>query len=131
MASIELEEYESKLDDACVPNLYYRDYGDGEDEFITDLPEESDIWLPYQSQLQAMMDIELDNLLRGFVNWVGSCGDGFCWYIQEMYPYVEGRYSYTECFKTMEQLWLAFVMEKKFSKVWNGKEWVGRDGLTD
>jgi hypothetical protein len=25
---------------------------------------------------------------------------------------------------SMERLWLAFVMEKKFKKVWNGEEWI-------
>ncbi len=30
-------------------------------------------------------------------------------------------------FTSMEQLWLAFVMQRKYSKVWNGEEWVDRD----
>ena len=25
---------------------------------------------------------------------------------------------------SMEQLWLAFVMKKRYSKVWNGKDWI-------
>jgi hypothetical protein len=34
----------------------------------------------------------------------------------------EGRYTYQ--FTSMEQLWLAFVMNQKFGKVWNGEKWV-------
>ena len=34
------------------------------------------------------------------------------------------RQNYYEDFDTMEQLWLAFVMERKYGKKWNGREWV-------
>lgn len=26
--------------------------------------------------------------------------------------------------ETMEQLWLVFIMEEKFNKIWDGKDWV-------
>ena len=26
--------------------------------------------------------------------------------------------------KSMEQLWLAFVMKEKYNKIWNGKDWI-------
>ncbi len=32
------------------------------------------------------------------------------------------EYGYNET--SMEQLWLAFVMKEKYSKVWDGKDWV-------
>ena len=59
--------------------------------------------------------------------------------IQEMmgfgkYPYVEtqqfhkavcgGRCSYPPGFKSFEQLWLAFYMLEKYSKIWNGEKWI-------
>ena len=31
---------------------------------------------------------------------------------------------YPERFTSMEQLWLAFVMEKRYSKHWNGDDWI-------
>ena len=31
-------------------------------------------------------------------------------------------------FQSMEQLWLAFVMSERYSKIWNGEDWVA-DGL--
>ena len=33
-------------------------------------------------------------------------------------------YQYYYEFISMEQLWLAFVMKEKYSKQWNGKEWI-------
>jgi len=34
------------------------------------------------------------------------------------------RRTYTNDFTSMEQLWLAFVMNEKYNKVWNGKDWM-------
>ena len=64
-------------------------------------------WLPTQSQLQEMV-WEIDvffmmGKLRGFFSF---------------------NESYSVQFRTMEQLWLAFVMKEKYKKTWNGKEWV-------
>ncbi|KKN22239.1 hypothetical protein LCGC14_0917400 [marine sediment metagenome] len=63
------------------------------------------IWLPRQDQLQAMVDADwTGELLRRFYNW---CKDyGFT----------------TKVRKSMEQLWLAFVMKELHNKAW------GRDG---
>ena len=65
------------------------------------------IWLPRQDQLQAMVDIEFPYITAKFFGlW---CGD-----IQ----YDEPK------FTSMEQLWLAFVMEEKYNKVWLDGGWV-------
>jgi hypothetical protein len=29
-----------------------------------------------------------------------------------------------DCFHSMEQLWLVFMMKEKYNKVWNGEEWI-------
>ncbi len=62
-------------------------------------------WLPRQDQLQEMVDwtwiIQLHHLYK-------DCNDN---------PQYWGQ------FASWEQLWLAFVMKEKFSKVWAGKEW--------
>lgn len=66
-------------------------------------------WLPRQDQLQDMLNIDKlgFNLISQFVSFSKGHirrNKGLVW--------------------TMEQLWLAFVMSEKFSKKWNGKEWV-------
>ena len=68
------------------------------------------IWLPRQDKLQEMVgEKDLLQLVWAFNN--------FCHDIS----YTQSGY---KTFPTsMEQLWLAFVMQEKFNKVWNGKEW--------
>ena len=67
------------------------------------------IWLPRQDQLQGMLEHEsypyLTNFIEAFLAWVKT-------------P------AHHVVFLSMEQLWLAFVMRKKYGKVWNSKEWV-------
>jgi len=68
------------------------------------------IWIPRQDQLQDMVNIEvigyshIKGLILGFKRFCMDQDD--------------------KSFNTMEQLWLAFVMKEKYSKSWNGKEWV-------
>lgn len=68
----------------------------------------SKIWLPRQDQLQGM--------LKDKYSWSNNIPHHLIW---DFSSFVEnhGR------IKTMEQLWLAFVMQVKFGKVWNGKDW--------
>ena len=69
------------------------------------------IWLPHQSQLQDMIAKREDvqHLLLYFYNEVGAL--------------FNEKDKYWLQFKSMEQLWLAFVMKEKYNKIWNGKEW--------
>lgn len=64
------------------------------------------IWLPRQDQLQAMIIKDVYLLSEAFDDFVGD----------EEYPFTD--------FKSMEQLWLAFVMKEKFNKYYDGKDWV-------
>lgn len=72
-------------------------------------PDRDYIWLPRQDQLQEMVREEewgcdwTDHLLDDFENWRREYG------IQNW---------------TMEQLWLAFVMKKKYNKTWSESDWV-------
>jgi len=69
------------------------------------------IWLPRQGQLQAMMGTtDLLHLVWRF--------NDFCHDIS--YP----QSGYKEYPKSMEQLWLAFVMKELYSKRWTGEDWV-------
>jgi hypothetical protein len=76
------------------------------------------IWLPRQDQLQEMVG-QLDTetwVLKKIYDWA--------------YKY-DGHYKdicytqYTRQFRSMEQLWLAFVMKEKFNKTWDGEKWIG------
>ena len=79
------------------------------------------LWLPRQDQLQAILvkhrhpAIDEERycayyLYLDFYDWLPRHGS-----ILEN----KGRLN---C-NSMEQLWLAFVMKEKYSKVWNGDEW--------
>ncbi len=75
------------------------------------------IWVPYQHQSQEMLGKELWPLTWDFAGWLYDLDDdGNCDF--------HVRHEH-EDFGSMEQLWLAFVMEEKHNKVWNGK-WVDR-----
>ncbi len=71
------------------------------------------IWLPRQDQLQAMIEPSPSEFMCEFTEWYYKH--------DELVPI--GINTYCEQFKTMEQLWLAFVMKEKYSKQWNGEEW--------
>ena len=68
------------------------------------------IWLPRQDQLQEMIFPGVPAFLiqNTFTKWC------------------QENYQYAQEFLTMEQLWLAFVMWKKYGKVWNEEkeEWM-------
>jgi hypothetical protein len=71
------------------------------------------VWLPTQSQLQGMVDIHpLSRLVQQF--------SVFAHNNLSAAPTMD---SYNIRFETMNQLWLAFVMHKKFNKTWNGEGW--------
>jgi len=75
-------------------------------------------FLPRQDQLQEMIDYPFPSqLVQDFADW---CNENHYYGIGEgkKFKLLEnlGQLS-------MEQLWLVFVMEKKYNKIWNGKDW--------
>lgn len=72
-------------------------------------------WLPRQDQLQKMVGGFPDNINSFYL---------FCGEFAYPEPEWVGLCSYTQQFTSMEQLWLAFVMKKKYSKVWKDDKWV-------
>lgn len=83
------------------------------------------VWLPRQDELQ---DILKATHLTNPYNLVS-----FLWNVLNEDKSCPEEVSCEECikesmywrnFKTMEQLWLAFVMYEKYNKSWNGKKWV-------
>jgi hypothetical protein len=77
-------------------------------------------WLPRQDQLQEMLIprpyYSMLNLLSFFNDYVWSFTDYDDLKAEENYP-----------FKSMEQLWLAFVMKEKYNKIWSNGEWINGD----
>ena len=68
------------------------------------------VWLPRQDQLQNMVEGEFWQLHYDMYH-----------FMQTIYM---DNWNAAEIFLSMEQLWLAFVMDDKFDKKWNGEKWV-------
>ena len=72
------------------------------------------VWLPRQDQLQDFLNWEHD----------GTYGvvliDAFYNFSKMNYK----TYLFNNTKMTWEQLWLTFVMYKKYNKVWNDSEWI-------
>lgn len=75
------------------------------------------VWLPRQDQLQEML-FEGQALSEEIP----------CAMLKLLYEYGHVTYNkdaeYWHACKSMEQLWLAFVMKEKYNKVWDGENWV-------
>lgn len=69
------------------------------------------VWLPRQDQLQEMVSKDYDKDITR--PWVHLC--------YEFYKWAHLNWTY---FNSMEQLWLAFVMKKRYNKVWDGETWI-------
>ena len=72
------------------------------------------IWLPRQDQLQEIYRKAV-KCSKGKSATFRLAMDISCWLGNRQYP---------QKFTSMEQLWLAFVMRKKYQEVWNGAEWI-------
>ena len=80
------------------------------------------IYLPTQEQLQEMV------LTKNILENTWSLG----WLINNIYRFSENKYEYEELpkhyafknFTETTELWLAFVMYKKWNKIWTGEKWV-------
>lgn len=77
------------------------------------------VWLPRQDQLQEMLYSTIE---RGseFVIFMQPKFNRFSGYKHT----AQGSMDYPDMVASMEQLWLAFVMEEKYSKTWDGEDWV-------
>ena len=63
------------------------------------------IWLPRQDDLQGIIIIRRDE---------------YEYYIRRLLDFV---LDLPFAIMSMEQLWIAFVMEERYNKTWNGKNW--------
>ena len=73
------------------------------------------VWLPRQDQLIELSQIpgrRYENIVQDFFDWTKR-------------TYGETESMPGKLFRTMEQIWLAFVMQQKFAKLWDGVRWTG------
>lgn len=84
--------------------------------YVTEImfePEDNFIWLPTQEQLQEMISN----------NWY----DVFCKFLWWHSEDDKNSEEFKSMFTSMNEVWLAFVIEEKYHKIWNGKEWEGNN----
>jgi len=78
-------------------------------------------WLPRQDQLQKMF-LKKDNSgyeIKSLKNY--GC---FVWLNKKcMESYERNLVRFIEPYPNGEKLWLVFVMEKKYNKIWSGEKW--------
>lgn len=75
------------------------------------------IWLPRQDQLQKMLGLK-DECPLHVLKYIIS---------KTQHKDSLDKHNYWVDIDSMEQLWLAFVMEEKFNKFWNGEDWIKND----
>ncbi|MBW2193424.1 MAG: hypothetical protein JRF27_06525 [Deltaproteobacteria bacterium] len=71
-------------------------------------------WLPRQDQLIEMaqeVGRRYGSVLQDFFNWADT-------------PYEKNAEPAKKIFPSMEQIWIAFVMQKNYGKKWKGSGWV-------
>lgn len=72
------------------------------------------VWLPRQDQWIEMAQVRgktYDSVVLDFYHWT-------------KYPYDRRNRLPGRLFPTMEKVWMAFVMQRKFFKKWNDPRWV-------
>jgi hypothetical protein len=71
------------------------------------------VWMPRQDQLIEMAQIpgrRYENILQNFFDWTKI-------------KYADLDLPPGKIFNSMEQIWMAFVMQQKFAKTWDGYRW--------
>lgn len=74
------------------------------------------VWLPRQNQLIEMAQIpgrRYETVTQDFFEWTKR-------------PYETLDDIPAKLFRSMEKIWLAFVMQQKFNKQWDGERWLTR-----
>jgi len=83
------------------------------------------IWLPRQDQLQEMIRKDYKIVLSGFNFWESG---GEIAHLKTDNTNIDiqifSGLDMRDKFASMEQLWLAFVMQNLYRKVWDGNNWI-------
>lgn len=80
----------------------------------------SAIWLPDQDQLQGMVEVTPE----GIITYLCYFSNTVILPVSLDDADLQARHDYWMDFKSWEQLWLAFVMDQKYHKTWNGEDWI-------
>lgn len=76
-----------------------------------------------QGQLQEMLNKKPIDLIYDILGFMEpDRGYGSMPFPKELVQ-IEKKEKYIKQFTSMEQFWLALIMEEKYNKVWNGKNW--------
>lgn len=94
------------------------DYFYSKTELIKSLKDNDSIWLPRQDQLQEM--IKGEKHMHLLFTEIAAYFHG------SIDPFMQvGRDNYTvDSDNSAEQMWLGFVMAKKYQKQWDGEDWI-------
>jgi hypothetical protein len=76
-----------------------------------------EIWLPRQDQLQDLLSDNLLDIAEGFYDYMTT----------EEFDIPEFDCVHCKEYRSMEQLWLAYVMSDKYGKQWDGTKWFDLD----
>jgi len=76
------------------------------------------VWLPTEEQLQGIA-MTLGSLQGRVMQPFWELVDQFTYFLWD-----DKTRKYASKFESFNELWLAFVMKKKYHKIWDGKTWV-------
>ena len=104
---------------------YYLPEGEVELELKREVDKNEIVWLPRQDQLVCIL---LESLYLREYNYCS----GLCKMLDDFNYYIE--IDHNDCFdpreddcvnsqKSLDQLWLMFLMKEKYNKKWNGTDW--------
>ena len=101
------------------PGMYYT-YKKESGHFFNVPKKENPIYLPRQDQLQDMIGISKMFDFYGLVETFNRFATGKTCVVGSENQNI----AHLKQFKSMEQIWLAFVMHAKYSKKWDGSDWI-------
>jgi len=84
------------------------------------------IWIPHQNQLQKIAKKEgesLESLVSSFWYWIQGPDHQVSIPTKSVQKSWEDWNNYICVFKSMEELWLAYIMDILFDKIWVGRKW--------
>lgn len=119
--------YCKSTNETGIVRSVYKDYSnkewvcfshESEDEGVFEFNAPKDSFIPLWRQDQ------LQDKVRSKLTYTDAIGA-----VWKLYNAVgPNRTSFYGKLRSLEQIWIAFVMKEEFSKVWNEKEWVEEEG---
>lgn len=88
---------------------------------------ENCVWLPHQDQLQKMIENNNEppeSLISSLWYFLEGPDHNVSIPTKDIQKSWEEWDDYICTLSSMEQLWLVFIMDKKYDKIWNGVNWI-------